>query len=110
MPGPDLFLYRRGGRGQAWTVSQGTPVRKAAGKIHSDMERGFIRAEVFPFHDLERLGTPLKVKEAGLMRLEGRIISSRTGISSISALMFKAVFPWEAAYNPGGKDAHIVPP
>jgi len=57
---------------RAWPIKRGTPADKAAGKIHSDIERGFIRAEIMKFDDFKRLGTELKVKEAGLMRSEGR--------------------------------------
>ena len=57
---------------KAWTIQKGTNARQAAGKIHSDIERGFIRAEVVKYHDLESLGSPAKVKEKGLSRLEGK--------------------------------------
>ncbi|WP_258358927.1 redox-regulated ATPase YchF [Moorella sulfitireducens (nom. illeg.)] len=57
---------------RAWTIKEGTSARAAAGKIHSDIERGFIRAEVVNFSDLERLGDMNKVKEKGLARLEGK--------------------------------------
>ncbi len=57
---------------RAWTIVRGTKAPGAAGKIHSDFERGFIRAEVVSFADLERLGTMNAVKEAGLLRSEGK--------------------------------------
>jgi hypothetical protein len=57
---------------RAWTIKEGTTARAAAGKIHSDIERGFIRAEVVSFSDLARLGDMNKVKENGLARLEGK--------------------------------------
>jgi hypothetical protein len=57
---------------RAWTVPRGTPAARCAGKIHSDMEKGFIKAEVMAFTDLVRLGSAARVKEAGLMHLEGR--------------------------------------
>jgi len=57
---------------RAWTIRRGTTARKAAGKIHSDIERGFIRAEVVAFDDLYALGSMSAVKEKGLARLEGR--------------------------------------
>jgi GTP-binding protein YchF len=57
---------------RAWSIPKGTNARSAAGKIHSDLERGFIRAEVVRFEDLQRLGSMAKVKEKGLMRLEGK--------------------------------------
>lgn len=57
---------------KAWTVTAGSPARKAAGKIHSDIERGFIRAEVVAFQHLYEMGTMAAVKEKGLFRLEGK--------------------------------------
>ena len=57
---------------RAWTIKIGTKAPKAAGKIHSDIERGFIRAEVVYYDDLMREGSMNAVKEKGLMRLEGK--------------------------------------
>ncbi|MBQ7322376.1 MAG: redox-regulated ATPase YchF [Clostridia bacterium] len=57
---------------RAWTIVKGTKAPQAAGKIHSDFERGFIRAEVVAFEDLERLGSMNAVREAGLYRSEGK--------------------------------------
>jgi GTP-binding protein YchF len=57
---------------RAWTVRKGTKAAPAAGKIHSDMERGFIRAEVYRYDDLIACGSEAAVKEKGLFRLEGR--------------------------------------
>lgn len=57
---------------RAWTVKENTSARKAAGKIHSDIERGFIRAEVVKYNDLRELGNLHKLKEKGLYRLEGK--------------------------------------
>ncbi len=57
---------------RAWTIVKGTKAPGAAGKIHSDFERGFIRAEVVAFDDLRRLGSMAAVKEAGLLRSEGK--------------------------------------
>lgn len=57
---------------RAWTIRRGTNAKSAAGKVHSDMERGFIRAEVIRFADLFALGSLAKVKEKGLARLEGK--------------------------------------
>jgi len=57
---------------RAWTISQGTHAKKAAGKIHSDIERGFIRAEVIAYEDFIALGSEAKCKEAGKLRLEGK--------------------------------------
>lgn len=57
---------------RAWTIKKGTKAPGAAGKIHSDFERGFIRAEVVAFDDLVREGDRNKVKEKGLLRSEGK--------------------------------------
>jgi GTP-binding protein YchF len=57
---------------RAWTITKGTHARKAAGKIHSDIERGFIRAEVVAYEDFIAYGSEAKCKEAGKLRLEGK--------------------------------------
>jgi ribosome-binding ATPase YchF (GTP1/OBG family) len=57
---------------RAWTITKGTKAPEAAGKIHSDIERGFIRAEIANFADLQRLRSLNAVKDAGLLRSEGR--------------------------------------
>ncbi|MBQ8303184.1 MAG: redox-regulated ATPase YchF [Clostridia bacterium] len=57
---------------RAWTIKKGTKAPGAAGKIHTDFERGFIRAEVVAFEDLSREGDRNKVKEKGLLRSEGK--------------------------------------
>lgn len=57
---------------RAWPIARGTKAPQAAGKIHSDMERGFIRAEVYHYNDLLACGSEAKVKEKGLFRLEGK--------------------------------------
>jgi len=57
---------------RAWAVRRDTPVQKAAGKVHSDMERGFIRAEVISFDDLDRCGGIAEARKQGLLRLEGK--------------------------------------
>ncbi len=57
---------------RAWTVVKGTKSPQAAGKIHSDMERGFIAAEVINYEDYIRAGSMTKAKEMGLVRLEGK--------------------------------------
>ncbi len=56
---------------RAWTIQAGTQARRAAGKIHSDMERGFIRAEVIPWRVLEEFGSERAVKAAGRLQVEG---------------------------------------
>ncbi len=70
----DLISFLTSGEDEvrAWTIPQGTVARKAAGKIHSDIERGFIRAEVIAFEDFIALGSEAKCKEAGKLRLEGK--------------------------------------
>ncbi|EHI55828.1 GTP-binding protein YchF [Johnsonella ignava ATCC 51276] len=57
---------------RAWTIKKGTKAPGAAGKIHSDFERGFIRAEVINFQDLIDCGSSAAAKDKGLMRLEGK--------------------------------------
>ena len=57
---------------RAWTIQKGTKAPQAAGKIHSDFERGFIRAEVISFDDLMACGSMAAAKEKGLVRLEGK--------------------------------------
>jgi ribosome-binding ATPase YchF (GTP1/OBG family) len=56
----------------AWTVSQGATAQEAAGEIHSDMEKGFIRAEVVSFEDLDTLGGFAEARQHGKLRLEGK--------------------------------------
>jgi len=69
-----LFTYFTAGEKEvrAWTITKGTKAPQAAGKIHSDFEKGFIRAEVFHFDDLMKLKTEQAVKAAGLLRSEGK--------------------------------------
>ena len=57
---------------RAWEIPNGSTAPEAAGKIHSDFEKGFIRAEVFHFDDIDRFESESSVKEAGLWRLEGK--------------------------------------
>ncbi len=57
---------------RAWTTAEGSTGPKAAGVIHSDFEKGYIRAEVMTFEDLDRTGSPAKVKEEGKLRIEGK--------------------------------------
>lgn len=57
---------------RAWTIVSGTKAPAAGGKIHSDIERGFIRAEIISFDDLVTSGSPAAAKEKGLVRLEGK--------------------------------------
>ena len=57
---------------RAWTIKIGTKAPQAAGKIHSDIERGFIKAEVISFDDLMRCGGMVQAREKGLVRSEGK--------------------------------------
>lgn len=57
---------------RAWTIPDGTIAKKAAGAVHSDMERGFIRAEVITFDDFDQYGSTHAAKEAGKFRVEGK--------------------------------------
>jgi len=57
---------------RAWTVREGTVARTAAGRIHSDLERGFIRAEVIPYEVFAKYGSEAAVKDAGLLQVEGK--------------------------------------
>ena len=66
------FYTTVGSELRAWTVSRGTRVPQAAGKIHTDMERGFIRAEVISFTDFVAAGSMAAAREKGLLRVEGK--------------------------------------
>ncbi|MDH4300435.1 MAG: redox-regulated ATPase YchF [Nitrospira sp.] len=70
----DLITFFTAGdtESRAWPIPKGMKAPQAAGKIHSDMERGFIRAEVYHYNDLLACGSEAKVKEKGLFRLEGK--------------------------------------
>ena len=57
---------------RAWTVHSGTKAPKAAGKIHSDIERGFIRAEIITYDELIKCGSFAAAREKGLLRVEGK--------------------------------------
>ena len=57
---------------RAWTIKNGTKAPQAAGKIHTDIERGFIRAEVVSYDDLVSLKSIVAAKEKGLVRSEGK--------------------------------------
>ena len=69
-----LISYLTAGKQEvrAWTIKKGTKAPQAAGKIHTDFERGFIRAEVVSYDDLMACGTHAAAKEKGLVRLEGK--------------------------------------
>ena len=64
---------------RAWTIRRGTKAPQAAGKIHSDIERGFIRAEIVAFTDLMNAGSHTAAKEKGTVRLEGKEYVMRDG-------------------------------
>ena len=66
------FLTAGSDEVRAWTITRGTKAPQAAGKIHSDFERGFIRAEVIAFDDLQTLGTMSAAREKGRIRSEGK--------------------------------------
>lgn len=70
----DLISFLTAGEDEcrAWTIRRGTVAQRAAGKIHSDIERGFIRAEVVAFNDFIALGSEAKCREQGKLRLEGK--------------------------------------
>jgi hypothetical protein len=70
----DLISFLTAGEDEcrAWPIRRGTVARKAAGRIHSDIERGFIRAEVMAYDDFMRLGSEARCREAGKLRLEGK--------------------------------------
>ena len=57
---------------RAWTIKKGTKAPEAAGKIHSDIQRGFIKAEVVSYDDLIKEGSMIAAKEKGLVRSEGK--------------------------------------
>ncbi len=66
------FFTIASGEVKAWSIQSGTNALKAAGKIHSDMERGFIRAEVISYDDLVKCGSLPEARKRGLLRLEGK--------------------------------------
>jgi len=66
------FFTIASGEVKAWSIQNGTSALKAAGKIHSDMERGFIRAEVISYDDLVKCGSVAEARKKGFLRLEGK--------------------------------------
>ena len=64
---------------RAWTITGGTPALEAAGTVHTDMQRGFIRAEVLSFNHLKECGSIQEAKKAGLVRLEGKEYTVQDG-------------------------------
>ncbi|HIC97801.1 MAG TPA: redox-regulated ATPase YchF [Aquificaceae bacterium] len=77
----DLITFFTTGKKEtrAWTIRKGTKALQAAGRIHSDMQRGFIAAEVVSYEDYLKAGSLAKAKELGLMRLEGKDYEVRDG-------------------------------
>ena len=68
----ETFFTKRNEEVRAWTIKSGMSAPKAAGEIHSDMERGFIKAEVYTFDDLIQYKSEPALKDAGKIRLEGK--------------------------------------
>ncbi|MBD3271418.1 MAG: redox-regulated ATPase YchF [Elusimicrobia bacterium] len=66
------FFTGRSVEVRAWTIPQGTRAPQAAGKIHTDMEKGFIKAEIFPFPVIDEYGSETALRERGLIRFEGK--------------------------------------
>lgn len=66
------FFSIASGEVRAWPIPVGTEAVRAAGKVHTDMERGFIRAEVIAFNDLVRCGSLAEARKKGLLRMEGK--------------------------------------
>ena len=64
---------------KAWPIRKGTPALYAAGEVHSDIQQGFIRAEVVAFEDLKASGSFQEAKKAGLVRLEGKEYEVKDG-------------------------------
>ena len=64
---------------RAWPIQRGTVAQKAAGKVHSDIEKGFIRAEVVSYEDLVSAGSLAEAREKGILRLEGKSYVVRDG-------------------------------
>jgi ribosome-binding ATPase len=77
----DLITFLTTGEDEtrAWEVRRGAHAPEAAGVIHTDLERGFIRAEVVGWEDLLRLKTLVACREAGLLRLEGKEYEMKDG-------------------------------
>ncbi len=73
------FFSTASGEVRAWPIPRGTEAVKAAGKIHSDMERGFIRAEVISLADLQKCGGFAEARKQGVLRLEGKSYMVRDG-------------------------------
>ena len=68
----ETFFTVRGREAKAWTIKNGMIATEAAGEIHTDMERGFIKAEVYTYDDLMQYKSETALKDAGKIRLEGK--------------------------------------
>lgn len=77
----DLISYLTAGKQEvrAWTITKGTKAPGAAGKIHTDFERGFIKAEVVSYDDLVKLGSLAAARDKGLIRIEGKEYTVKNG-------------------------------
>lgn len=73
------FYTVAGGKVRAWTIPEGTKIKEAAGQVHSDMEKGFIRAEVVSFPNLDKCGSLTEAREKGLIKTEGKEYPVREG-------------------------------
>lgn len=73
------FFTYLGDEVKSWTITKGTNAQKAAGKVHSDIERGFIRAEVISFEDFISAGNIHAARDKGLLRLEGKTYEVKDG-------------------------------
>ena len=78
---------------RAWTFKQGMKAPQCAGVIHTDFERGFIRAETVSYDDLMTNGSMTAAKEAGKVRLEGKEYIVKTEMLCTSVLTFNLIFP-----------------
>ncbi len=73
------FFTYAGNEVRAWSIKKGATAQKSAGKVHSDIERGFIRAEVISFEDFMKVGNIHIAREKGLLRLEGKTYEVKDG-------------------------------
>ncbi len=73
------FFTKDGPEVRAWNIKRGIKAPQAAGKIHTDFERGFIRAEVYAFDDFQKHGSEQRLKELGMIRIEGHDYEIRDG-------------------------------
>ena len=74
-----FFTAGEGKEGRAWAIEQGTSARRAAGKIHTDIEKGFVAAEIIGWHDLVELGGYAAARDQGKLRVEGRDYAVQDG-------------------------------